>query len=168
LKFELATLPPKEVNDAFGTRLNTKPMLDEKTGAPAAITYKICRKWLNPAYLGTNGTGTAKGAGEAAAGTAAAPEAADPESNTKTILSIIAAKRPGKKGQVKSLQQLSGLLTQQYTTLKMPPKEMVKCQGYVKDKDWLNVAFLDLGIMDADGNPTVVSDDGSITFPDAA
>jgi|WetSurMetagenome_2_1015567.scaffolds.fasta_scaffold10394_7 hypothetical protein len=151
LKFALKTMTSKEINDRFGTRLNTKPMPDG-----GIVTYKVCDRWLNPAYLSA---GSQQGQAEAgtksvAAGTAAATAATTAEDTAKAVLATLAKKKPGAKGAIKTPQALVGFATNEFTKAKCPASMLAAVQGFFKDQAWVEDNVIGLGGMFIDGVTT--------------
>lgn len=150
LKFELDTLDAKSINEKFGTRLNTKPLPDGGT-----VTYKVCKKWLNPNYLsGAAAGGTKNGAGKDGKGDAADNSGGGkPDYDSMTdeqlaehCLAAVSEARSGEKGTVKTLAQLAGLVTNQYTAkAKMPASRLKAVVAVVKNAAWAQEACENLG-----------------------
>jgi len=161
LKFELATLAAKECNEKFGTRLNTRPMKDDK-GADRPITYKVAVRWINPNYLANGGKPAA-----AEAGKPEAPSAADtPEQLASKALAAVAAQKPGAKNTIKSAQALKGFITNAFTRAKMNPKHLAAVQALVTNADWVQNAVAELG--GECGYDDAGAWNGTVTFPEAA
>jgi hypothetical protein len=151
LKFFLETLPSKDCNERFGTRLNTKPMTG-KDGVERPITYKVATKWLNPNYLaaGNSGPKSTKKAD------APAQTGASAEQLAKDGLARVAASKSGKA--IKTMQALTGFFTSEYSSAKMPPGQLAAAQRFVKDEAWVKAYLTDeLGAS--------LNDDGSVLFP---
>lgn len=149
-KFELESLDAKSINDKFGTRLNTKPMKD-KDGNDRPVTYKVCKKWLNPNYLSGGKDAAKNGTGAAATPAAGGEEKPDYDVMTneqlaEICLAAVAEARSGDKGTVKTLAQLSGLVTNHYTAkAKMPAARLKLVQAVVKNAVWAQEACENLG-----------------------
>lgn len=152
MKFSLDSLDAKTINERYGTRLNTKPMKNSD-GTENAVTYKICKAWLNPTYLESGGAKAGKAAKGAAAATAETPAAgkgafaamSDAEL-TMSCLTAVAEMRQGDKGAVKTATQLVGLVTNQYTAkAKMPADRLKAVQALLKDVEWAKSAVAKVG-----------------------
>ncbi len=161
LKFTLDTITPKEANDKYALRLNTKPMKDRETGEDVTITYKVCSKWLNPNFLSKDGKKEKSDKGEKATagsnGNAEAAKATDPEEITKNVLALVAKLKAGEKNKVKTKAALVGFFTNEYAKSKQNPKQLSECHKLVKNDDWLTEALAELG---------AVYDEGVTVFPD--
>ncbi len=167
IKFSLETLPAKDVNERFGTRLNTKPMADGGT-----VTYKVCTKWLNAAGgtgKSAKGKKDSEGAGGAGGAGNEATESAKPktaEEIAKHVLAIVAKKRPGKKNVVKTKQALSGFFTNEFTKDKQPGKMLRECQALIGNDEWIVGAVAELG-GECSINDDGAYDGGAVEFPEA-
>lgn len=140
LKFALASKPPKELNERFGLRLNTKPMTDRKTGQPVDITYKIADKWLNPNYLSG---GDAKPKGKANGKVAEDAPALTGKDLAMHVMGEVAKLKAGEKNALKSKNALVGFFTNVFT--KGKHKGLPEAQKLVKDDEWLAEAVSELG-----------------------
>lgn len=158
LKFTLATLTPKECNERFGTRLNTRPIIDKETKQEVTITYKVMDRWLNPNYLtsGTPATASTKTAASGASGApvAAAVKPSDPEDIAKEVLGKLATERAGEKKKIKTKQALVGHFTAVHAKERYDPKTLSVCQELVRNEDWLIDALGELGATHEDGVTT--------------
>lgn len=156
MKFSLDTLPAKIINEKYKTRLNEKPM-KRNDGTEQDVTYKVCTKWLNPNYLSS----PSKATGKAKESAAAPKEAATNEDILRTILTKIAAERPGEKGIIPGRDKLKGFVTNHYVKTKppLPPKQMKSVQELVmKAGGACDDICADLGCM------VVEQEDKSYTF----
>lgn len=162
LKFTMATMSAKDINEKFGMRLNTKPMIDETTKEERPVTYKVVTKWLNPNFLSKDGKKAkdgAKGADKSDDGADTKPaKLTDPEEIAKHVLGLVAGSRAGEKGKIKTKAQLVGFFTNEYARSKQDPKKLSECQKMVKDDDWIIGAIAELG---------GTFDEGVTTFPEA-
>jgi hypothetical protein len=148
MKFRLDTLDSKTINEKYGTRLNTKPIVNSK-GESNPVTYKIATAWLNPTYLsGAKASVPSKGKAPAAAEVTAVP--ASSKSDQELVMDClvkIAAERQGEKGVVKSPTQLNGLITNAWTKGKMPSDRLKGMQTWIKGDGaaWLKSAVEKVG-----------------------
>jgi hypothetical protein len=157
LKFRLDTITPKEANEKYALRLNTKPFKDAQTGENVDITYKVVSKWLNPNYLSSGGKKSKSADSADSNGTAAAPKATDPDEIAKNVLALVAKLKAGEKNKVKTKAALVGFFTNEYAKSKQNPKQLAECQKLVKNDEWLTEALSEIG---------AVYDEGVTTFPD--
>jgi hypothetical protein len=145
LDFELATMTPKECNDKYGLRLNTKPMKDKDDPTKeVSITYKVVKTWLNPTYLGGTSTPAAS-ASTGATNEASATTSESVDAIATRVLHIIAERKKGQT--VKSPAALLGFFTNEYSkvTPKLPPTMLAVCQAKLKDEDFLITALSEIG-----------------------
>jgi hypothetical protein len=147
LKFTLKTEASEKINKRFGLRLNTKPMASRKAGEPdQPATMKIVERWLNPTYLSA-----AKPAAGAAHKPAAAATGLSVEEMAQNALEAVASKRAGEKNAVKTVAQMKGLVTNEYTKFGYPAAKLAEVQKLVVDTEWLQDAVQALGATFADG-----------------
>lgn len=148
MKFFLQTLSAKEVNEGYGTRLNTG-----KTRDGNDFNFKVAAKWLNPSYLGKSSTSAPAPAanGNAAASTttttttAAAPAA--PAAGTKTsipdalklCIAKLADKKKGKTIDIRS--SLNGFLTNELSALKLTGISIAEFKKALADDEMVKDAL---------------------------
>lgn len=160
MEFTLASYSPKECNDKFGTRLNTRPVQDRQDPTKTIeITYKVVTKWHNPNYLGSaaSQSGAATTASTTTSGSAPAATAETPDELFTKVLKIVAERKKG--GEIKSWQALQGFVTNEYVkhNPKLPASQLPAVQALSKDKEKVIGHMLDIGITpvyDGAGQPT--------------
>lgn len=143
MEFELASYSPKECNEKFGTRLNTKPMKDKEDPTRTVdITYKVAVKWNNPNYL--SGQSTANTAAAPAQTTASPSES--PEELAAKVLKVVIDKKKG--SEIKSAQAVNGFVTNAYTqhNPKLPASQLSAVQALVKDPASLAKILVNVGV----------------------
>lgn len=146
MEFELASYSPKECNEKFGTRLNTKPMKDKDDPTKTVdITYKVAVKWNNPNYLsGASTVGSATTTTTTAAQVATANES--PEELAAKVLKVVIDKKKG--SEIKSAQAVNGFVTNAYTqhNPKLPASQLSAVQALVKDPASLAKILVNVGV----------------------
>jgi hypothetical protein len=187
LKFTLDTLDPKQCNEKFGTRLNTRPSLDKKTGEPIVVTYKVATRWLNPKYLDQKASGknasskavtptkkaaavvedddlpSKPAAGKSAAAAGGKNGSAEISDIFKRMIASIAATKAGST--IKSKTTLTGYVNQAYAKAKLDMKKLPLVQAVMNDDDAVIEAVLEAG-----GSPMYGDDGewtGEVEFPTA-
>lgn len=145
MKFALTSPLAQEINTRFGLRLNTKPFT-RKDGTSQPVTYKIVDKWLNPAYVKNLGKAGSNGSSSGASAAAAAAPATEEKENwdgksdedlAVICLTKVSETRSGEKNLVKTIAQLKGLVTNQYTAKsKMPPARLKAVQDLITNATW--------------------------------
>lgn len=158
IKFALLTLPAGDINSRFGTRLNAKPMIDEKTKEERPVTYKIADKWLNPQMISADSKPTKAAKGEKAEKPAVSLSVED---MTKAVLAKVALKKAGEKNSIKSSGALKGFFTSTFASTYngTEAKKLAECQSKLGDPEWLEDALAELG--------GVMGAGGSVVFPEA-
>jgi len=162
LEFELATYTPKECNDKFGMRLNTKVNKDAD-GKEINVSYKVAVRWLNPTYLnGVQSSTPAANNNEVPV----ADESASTDELTKLALQAVVETKKGSS--IKSAQALFGFVTNVYAQsggktaaikTKLPAKRLQEVQKRLDDKLWVSGIMAEFGAVgeyDSDGNHTGV------------
>jgi len=159
LEFELASYSPKDCNDKFGMRLNTKPVKDKDDSTKTIdITYKVATKWNNPNYLSGNSSTTSSTSTAATQSTSTgAASVESPEDLTTKVLKLVAERKKG--SEIKSMQALFGFVTNEYTkhNPKLPPSQLAAVQSLVKNPEFVAEKFAEIGVTaeyDNDGKPT--------------
>jgi hypothetical protein len=166
MKFELATLESKQINEIMkGIRLNEKPM-KRQDGTDQAITYKVARRWLNPNYLSSGIAGSANGKTESPAGetTDSTPE----EIAVEVIKFIGTQQRPGAKNALKGLSQLNGFFVSAYAKLKKPSKHMKAAQALIQNAEWVENMLPALSDLDIEFEKNDKDEIVKIVFPEVA
>lgn len=147
MEFTLASYSPKECNEKFGTRLNTKPVKDkDDPNKTVDITYKVVTKWNNPNYLG-GGQSTSTTSSSSGTSTAAPTTTETAEELTTKVLKVVADRKKGTE--IKSKQALYGFVTNEYTkhNPKLPPAKLPEVQAVINNNlEFVADAFAELGV----------------------
>lgn len=148
LEFTLASYSPKECNDKFGTRLNTKPVKDKDDPTKTIdITYKVVTKWNNPNYLGGASSAAASGTTTSSAAPTNAVATESAEELLPKVLKVVAERKKGTE--IKSKQALFGFVTNEYTkhNPKLPPSKLPEVQKIVNDNlEFVAEVFAEYGV----------------------
>lgn len=146
LKIFLQTLPAKDINEGYGTRLNVG---NSKDGQP--FTYKVAAKWLNPSYLGKSSTPAAtpatNGSATASQVAASTPTPASAANGTKVTvpdavkmcIAKLADKKKGKTIEIRS--SLNGFLTNELSALKLTGVSIAEFKKALADDDMVKDAL---------------------------
>lgn len=151
MEFTLASYSPKECNDKFGTRLNTRPVQDRQDPTKTIeITYKVVTKWHNPNYLGSaasQGATTATASAPAGGSASTTTVSETPDELFTKVLKIVAERKKG--GEIKSWQAFQGFVTNEYVkhNPKLPLSQLPAVQALSKDKEKVVEKLSELGIV---------------------
>ncbi|HEV2174358.1 MAG TPA: hypothetical protein VGR71_12360 [Nitrospira sp.] len=159
MEFTLASYSPKECNEKFGTRLNTKPVKDKDDPTKTIdITYKVVTKWNNPNYLGQS-----SGSQQTSTGNATAPAQA-PAGNTESgqelltkAIKVVIDRKKG--GEIKSEQAMTGFVVNGFTQSKLPAAKLSEVQALIKDGKAVALA------LQANGVPVAFNEDTGDVMP---
>jgi hypothetical protein len=168
MQFELATYTSKECNEKFGTRLNTRPIKDEKTGEEKLVSYRVCVKWQNPNYLsspvsvGVLATSTSTATSSPVSGGVSATTTESDKDLLTRVIKVVADRKKG--SEIKTEEAFHAFVTNEYIkhNPKLPSSRLAAVQALAKNALEVAKSFIEAGL------PVELNDDGQpkpITYP---